>query len=133
VFAQPTIAATAVVLQPQRLPTPTNEERWQAQQLHREPFEPPRVYIAPQGTALFWFDPHTGQTLEIGTLLGEFTTTAGFIWRANNQPALLVPYQINGEYGLTAISEATVTRMRDAGYTERVEAFVLVSDSVQPK
>jgi hypothetical protein len=120
-------------VQPQRLPTPTNEQRWQAQQLYRQPFEPPRVYSAQQGTALFWFDPRTGQTLEIGTLLGEFTTTAAFIWRASNQPALLVPYQINGEYGLTAISDATVTRMHDAGYTERVEAFVLVSDSVQPK
>jgi hypothetical protein len=88
---------------------------------------------ASRGTALRWYDPRTEQALEIGTLLGTFTATALFTWREGNQPALLVPYRINSDYGLTAISDALVRRMNDAGYPERVEAFVLLSNSVQPK
>jgi len=120
-------------VQPRPVPTPTNEQRWQAQQINRQPLDPPRPYVAARGTALFWYDPRTGQTLEIGTLLGEFTATATFKRRGDGQPALLVPYQINNQYGLTAISDAIVQRMHDAGYPEHVEAFVLISEAVQPK
>jgi hypothetical protein len=123
---------TVVVVQPRPLPTPTNAQRWQSQQLDRQPFEPERTYVTSQGTALFWFDPRTGQTLEIGTLLGPFTATATFTWRAGGQPALLVPYTINQSFGLTAISDALIARMHDAGYPDQVEAFVLVSDAIQP-
>jgi hypothetical protein len=120
-------------VQPRPVPTPTNEQRWQAQQVNRQPLDPARQYIASRGTALFWYDPRTGQTLEIGTLLGEFTATAAFTWRGGGKPALLVPYQINNQYGLTAISDAIVQRMHDAGYPEHVEAFVLMSEAIQPK
>lgn len=120
-------------MQPRPVPTPTNQQRWLAQQLNRQSFDPPRSYVAPSGTALFWFDPRTGQTLEIGTLLGEFTAIAEFTLRGGGQQALLVPYQINSAYGLTAISDALVQRMHEAGYPDQVEAFVLLSEAVQPK
>jgi hypothetical protein len=127
------LPTTLVIVQPRPVPTPTNAQRWQAQQLNRQPFEVSRAYVAPRGTALFWYDPRTGQTLEIGTVLGEFTATAAFTLRAGGQQALLVPYLINNAYGLTAISDALVQRMHDAVYPEQVEAFVLLSEAVQPK
>src|SRR5262245_17719871 len=62
----PSIPPTSpVIVQPRPVPTPTNQQRWLAQQLNRQSFDPPRSYVAPSGTALFWFDPRTGQTLEI--------------------------------------------------------------------
>jgi hypothetical protein len=82
---------------------------------------------------LFWLDPRTDQALEIGTLLGEFVATAQFTLRGSGQPALEVPYTINKDYGLTAISEALIQRMREAGYTERVEAYVMLSEAVKAK
>jgi hypothetical protein len=119
-----------VIVQPQVPPTETNQQRWRAQQRDRQAFEPPRRYLARQGTALLWFDPRTNQSLEIGTLLGEFRATAQFTLRASEQPALEVPYTINADYGLTAISDALIQRMHDAGYAERVEAYVLLSEAI---
>jgi len=126
--AAPTVPV--LIIQPQAPPTETNQERWRAQQLDRQEFEPPRRYLARQGTTLLWFDPRTNQSLEIGTLLGEFTATAQFRLRASEQPALEVPYTINADYGLTAISDALIQRMHDAGYAERVEAYVLLSEAI---
>jgi hypothetical protein len=124
---------SSVVIRPQIPPTQTSEQRWRDQQANRQPYEPPRQYVAQPGTTLFWFDPRTGQSLEIGTLLGEFTATAEFELRGSNQPALEVPYQINKDYGLTAISDALIRRMNDANYAERVEAYVVLSEAVKPK
>jgi len=124
---------SSVIIQPQSRPTPTSPERWRAQQLDRRDFSPARRYLAPQGATLFWFDPRTSQPLAIGTLLGEFPATAQFTLRESGKPALAVPYTINRDYGLTAISEALIQRMRDAGYTEHVEAYIVLSEAVKPK
>jgi hypothetical protein len=82
---------------------------------------------------LLWYDPRTGQSLEIGTLLGEFQASAQFTLRGSDQPAIEVPYRINNDFGLTAISDAIVQRMNEAGYGERVDAYVLLSEAVQPR
>jgi hypothetical protein len=37
------------------------------------------------------------------------------------------------DFGLTAISDAVRERMRNAGYTQSVEAYVFQADDVQPK
>jgi len=123
----------SVVIQPQAPPTQTSRDRWRAQQIDRQPFEPPRQYITQQGAQLLWLDPRTDQALEIGTLLGEFSATAQFTLRGGGQSALEVPYTINKDYGLTAISDALIQRMREAGYTERVEAYVMLSEAVKAK
>jgi hypothetical protein len=125
--------ASPVVIQPQIPPTPTNEQQWRAQQVNRSPFDPPREYITQSGAPLLWFDPRTGQSLEIGTLLGVFTAEAAFELRGSKQAAIEVPYRINKDYGLTAISDALIARMNTAGYTERVEAYVVLSEAVTPK
>jgi len=82
---------------------------------------------------LLWYDPRTGQSLEIGTLLGEFQASAAFTLRGSAQPAIEVRYRINSDFGLTAISDAIVQRMHEAGYTEQVDAYILLSDAVQPR
>src|SRR5690606_34697437 len=76
---------TVVSIQPQIRPTPTNEERWSNEQLDRQPFGEDRLYRASEASTLFWFDPRTSQVVPIGTLLGSFTATATFTWRANGE------------------------------------------------
>ena len=117
---------------PQTIEPQTSEQRWRAQQIQREEFEQPQNYVATAPVSLMWFDPLTGQNLEIGRLLGEFTVQAQFLYRSDEIPALEVPYTINQNFGLTAISPAVVERMASAGYTETVEAYVLQSDVIQP-
>jgi hypothetical protein len=111
----------------------TNEQRWRAQQLDREVFDPRRIYVATDPVQLMWFDPLTGQSLEVGTVLGEFTTQAQFVFRPRNVSALEVPYRINQDFGLTAISPAVKQRMTNAGYTESVETYIIQTERVQPK
>ena len=125
----PPVVTTIV---PQTVEPQTSEQRWRAQQVQREAFEQPQNYIATAPVSLMWFDPLTGQSLEIGRLLGEFTAQAQFLYRPNEVPALEVSYMINQNFGLTAISPAVVERMASAGYTETVEAYVLQSDLIQP-
>lgn len=81
---------------------------------------------------MYWYDPLSGQSLTIGTILGPFTAQAqfGFIPQGD-QPALEVPYRINNDFGLTAISPAVRDRMNAAGYTESVEAYILVNEAVK--
>jgi hypothetical protein len=122
-----------VIVVPHTATPQSQEQRWRAQQLQRQVFEPPRVYVAQRPVPLFWFDPATGQKLEIGTLIGEFPAQAEFQLRDGNRPAFEVPYQINVSYGLTAISEVLRERMQAAGYTESVEAYVLQGDDIRPK
>jgi hypothetical protein len=134
---QPTPSATpnptsAVIITPQ-LPSQTNEQRWRAQEQDRQVFDPPRLYTTQSPVTLQWYDPVTGQVLAIGTLFGTFPVQAQFVLRDGNRPALEVPYRINGDFGLTAISDAVVQRMHAAGYTESVEAFVLQDEAIQPK
>jgi len=122
-----------VIVVPQTAVPLSNEQRWRAQQLERQVFDPPLVYVARGQVSLLWYDPPTGQSLEIGTIQGEFPVQAQFRLRESNQPALEVPYRINGDFGLTAISEAVRQRMVAAGATESVEAYVVQTDVVQPK
>lgn len=124
---------TAVIIPLTAVPQ-TNEQRWRAQQKDRQVFESRRVYTATEPTPLFWYDPLTGQSLTIGTLLGDFTAQAQFEFiPRGNQAALEVPYRINSDFGLTAISPAVRDRMIASNYTESVEAYVFISDPIRLK
>ena len=90
-------------------------------------------YIARNPVTLWWYDPLTNQSVPIGTISGEFPVQAEFILRGAQQAALEVPYRINADFGLTAISEAVWERMKAAGYSQSVEAYVLRTDDTQPK
>lgn len=116
-----------------RLPAMTNEERWRAQQENRTVFPQPRIYVARQPTQLWWYDPSSGQSLPVGTLLGPFTAQAEFTFRPLNAPALEVPYRINGDFGLTSIAPSVQQRMAAAGYTEFAETYMVLSDAVVPQ
>lgn len=124
-------ARTSVVVVPSTPTVQTNEQRWRAQQIEREPFTEPRIYLARRPTPLLWYDPLTGQSLVVGTLLGPFTAQASFTYRPAGAPALEVPYRINGDFGLTSISPVVQERMANAGYTDTVEAYVLLHDGIE--
>lgn len=111
----------------------TSEQRWRAQQIDRVVFEGQRIYTASQPVSLLWYDPATGQSLEIGSLIGDFPAQAQFTFRGTGQPALEVPYRINTDFGLTAISAAVRERMRAAGYTESVEAYIAQTEAISAK
>jgi hypothetical protein len=111
----------------------SNQQRWRDQQRSRQVLEPPQVYTAKSPVTLWWYDPLTGQSVAIGTLVGEFPVQALFTFWSEQRPALEVPYRINVDFGLTAISDAVRERMRNAGYTQSVEAYVFQADDVQPK
>ncbi|HEU5103973.1 MAG TPA: hypothetical protein VFU22_33385 [Roseiflexaceae bacterium] len=111
----------------------TNEQRWRARQEDRKVNEPPRIYVARGPVILWWYDPLASQSVQIGTISGEFPVQAEFILRGDQVPALEVAYVINHDFGLTAISEAVRERMRVAGYSQSVEAYVLRTDDIQPK
>jgi hypothetical protein len=123
----------AVIVIPQTAVPLTSEQIWRAQELDRQIFDPKRLYIANDNVALMWYDPLSGQSLTIGTIRGEFPVQAQFILRSNRRPALEVPYRINNDFGLTAISEAARARMKAAGYAESVEAYVEQSEAVVRK
>jgi len=129
----PPTAIPAVVVIPQTAVPLNNEQRWRAQQLDRRIFDQQRLYIANNNVALLWYDPTTGQSLEIGTIRGEFPAQAQFVLRSDQRPALEVPYRINQDFGLTAISEAVRARMRAAGYTDSVEAYIEQTEAIIPK
>lgn len=126
-------ATPAVIVIPRTAVPLDNQQRWRAQQLDRRVFEGQIIYIANDNVPLLWYDPLTGQSLEIGTLRGEFPAQAQFVERSNQRPALEVPYRINQDFGLTAISEAIRERMRAAGYSESVEAYVELTEAVTQK
>jgi hypothetical protein len=127
------IPTPSVVIRPPTPPQQTSEQIWRDQQIDWRPFDPPQAYIARPSTTLLWYDPRTRQALEIGTLIGEFQASGEFTLRGSDRQALEVPYRINNDFGLTAISDAIVQRMNEAGYTEQVEAYVFLSETVQPK
>ncbi len=111
----------------------TNQERWRAQQKDRKVNDPAQIYIAKSSITLWWYDPLTSQSVPIGTISGEFPAQAEFTLRSVQQAALEVPYRINSDFGLTAISEAVRERMKAAGYSQSVEAYVLRTDDIQAK
>lgn len=126
-------SGTAIVIAPRTPSAQDNQDRWRAQQIDRQVLETAQIYVAKQPAQLLWYDPLTGQVLSIGTLLGDFVVQARFVTRSTNEPALEVPYVINRDYGLTSISDAVRERMRAAGYTESVEAYVIESEGIVPK
>lgn len=126
------LVVPSVVVVPQTAVPLSNEQRWRGQQIDRVAFSTPRSYRANQSVPLLWFDPANGQSVEIGRLIGTFTAQAEFSLGAERRPALEVPYRINGDFGLTAISDAIRDRMRAAGYTESVEAYVVQSTAIAP-
>jgi hypothetical protein len=130
------LAATpkpAVMVVPITREPETNEQRWRAQQKDRQVNDPPHIYVAPNSATLWWYDPLINQSVPIGTISGEFPVQAEFILRGAQQPALEVPYRINNDFGLTAISEAVRERMQAAGYSQSVEAYVLRTADIHPK
>jgi len=127
-----TLAPAVIVVPLTQLPE-TNQEHWRAQQQDRMVNDPPRVYIAKNSVTLWWFDPLTSQAVPIGTISGEFPAQAEFTLRSAQQAALEVPYVINVDFGLTAISEAVRERMKAAGYAQSVEAYVLRTTDIQPR
>jgi hypothetical protein len=127
-----TLTPAVIVVPLTRLPE-TNEQRWRAQQQDRKVNDPARIYIAPNPVTLWWYDPLTSQSVTIGTISGEFPAQAEFTLHGTQQEALEVPYRINGDFGLTAISEAVRERMSAAGYSQSVEAYVLRTADIHPK
>jgi len=123
----------AVIVVPLTQPPGTNEQRWRAQEQDRKVHDPPRIYVAPSTVTLWWYDPLISQSVPIGTIGGEFPVQAEFTLRGAQQAALEVPYRINNDFGLTAISEAVRERMKAAGYTQSVEAYVLRTADIHPK
>ncbi|MEO7909822.1 MAG: hypothetical protein ABIV47_09250 [Roseiflexaceae bacterium] len=138
VEATPAVSTTAtltpavIVIPLTRMPE-TNMERWRAQEQDRKVNTPPLIYIAKNPVMLWWYDPLTSQSVQIGTISGEFPAQAEFTLRSPQQAAFEVAYVINTDFGLTAISEAVRERMKAAGYTQSVEAYVLRTADIQPK
>ena len=122
--------AISVIITPQLRATPTGDERWAAFVRDRVAFDVPQRMTTLAPSPLLWLDPRNGQVLEIGMLNGSFAATARMVLTSDTHEAYEVEYTINQDYGLTAISDAIVMRMRDAGYTASVRAFVVASDTV---
>jgi len=120
----------SIIITPQLRATPTGDERWAAFVRDRVAFEAPQRMMTLAPSPLLWLDPRNGQVLEIGMLNGSFAATARMVLTSDMHEAYEVEYTINQDYGLTAISDAIVMRMRDAGYTASVRAFVVASDDV---
>lgn len=122
--------AISVIITPQLRATPTGDERWAAFVGERVGFDAPQRMVTLAPSQLLWLDPRNGQVLEIGLLNGGFAATAQIVLTSDKRVAYEVEYTINQDYGLTAISDAIVMRMRDAGYTASVRAFVMAGDTV---
>lgn len=123
----PTVGVTIV---PPTLPALSNEERWRAEQAEREIFATPRRFIT-SGSQLWWYDPVYQQHVRLGNFTGPFVAQAQFqLVKEGGASALEVPYEINQSYGLTALSPALVERMRNAGYEQWVETYVVLSPAV---
>ena len=122
--------AISVIITPQLRATPTGDERWAAFVRDRVAFDVPQRMTTLAPSPLLWLDPRNGQVLEIGMLNGSFAATARMVLTSDTHEAYEVEYTINQDYGLTAISDAIVMRMRDAGYTASVRAFVVASDTI---
>jgi hypothetical protein len=126
----PTPEVTIVPIRPN---TQTAEDRWRAQQINRTIFPAVQIYQAQSQTSLYWYDPNTGQVLELGTIRGNFPAQARFVFRPTGQPALEIPYRINTDFGLTSVSEAILQRIQAAGFRDSVESFVYLSDAIVPQ
>lgn len=121
-----------ITIVPPMLLSFTPEQRWRMQQSDRTVFETPQTYIARSQSKLWWYDPINQQHVLLGTFSGRFVAQASFYLPVkDNSEALEVPYEVNQQYGLTALSPALVERMRAAGYTTWVETYVFVSSEIE--
>lgn len=128
----PSLTPTASVAIKPKTATPlNNEQRWRMQQDNREVLTPPRLYTIQGEAALLWYDPLTSQTLALGFVRGSVPAQALFVFRPDQATAIEVPYRINVDFGLTSVSDVVVERMRQAGYTESVESFIILTDKIQ--
>lgn len=117
---------------PLSLPTPeplTNEARWRAQQIDRQPFSRPLVFRT-TGSELWWYDPLHQQHVILGRITGDFLGQASFTLRGQGMQAIEVPYQVGVSYGLTALSPALVERIRAAGFHDWIETYVFQSNAI---
>ncbi len=117
------------------LPTPpqmSNEQRWRAQQINRNVFDLTRSYTT-ASSELWWYDPVNQQHVILGTFTGDFLAQAQFTLRGQGIEALEVPYQVNVNYGLTALSPALVARINAAGAKDWVETYVFITPNVVPR
>ncbi|NNJ09366.1 hypothetical protein EKD04_003390 [Chloroflexales bacterium ZM16-3] len=128
---QPTPTLEATLVLPTQPPL-TNEQRWRAQEINRNVFDPQRVYTT-ASSELWWYDPINQQHVIIGTFTGDFLAQARFTLRSQGIDALEVPYQVNKSYGLTALSPAIVARIAAAGGGDWIETYVFVTPSVAPQ
>jgi hypothetical protein len=127
----PTVAPLPTIVPPQ-LGQQTNEERWRAQQLNRTVFDPRRTFST-TGSDLLWYDPVNQQAVVLGSFAGTFEAQASFGFRGQNgAEALEIAYPVNQRY-ITGISPALVERIRNAGYNEWIETFVLISPAVSAR
>ncbi|MFV9503155.1 MAG: hypothetical protein AB4911_01175 [Oscillochloridaceae bacterium umkhey_bin13] len=120
---------------PLSLPTPeplTNEARWRAQQIDRQPFASPLVFRT-TGSELWWYDPLQQQHVILGRIAGDFLGQASFTLRGQGIQALEVPYQVGVGYGLTALSPALNERIRAAGFGDWIETYVFQNEAVTPR
>ncbi len=125
---------TAAVIVIPRSATPiSNEQRWRIQQRDREVLSPVQIYTIQGQAALLWYDPLASQVIEIGLVHGSVPVQARFNYLPYQAAAIEIPYRINVDFGLTSISDAAVERMRQAGYTESVESFIIITDSIRPQ
>ena len=113
-------------------PPPSNEERWRAQQIDRQPFPAPQAYTT-TGSELWWYDPVNQQSVILGRITGDFAAQAAFTLRGQGVPALEVPYHVNIGYRLTALSPALLDRIKSAGYGEWIETYVFATPSISPR
>lgn len=97
-----------------------------------QPFAPEQRFTVAAPTALRWYDPTTGQTVDIGFFSGEVSAQGAFRYRPTGEQALQVRYTINRDFGLTSISGALRDRFQTAGYPEQIDAFIVRSDAVMP-
>ncbi len=138
--ATPTVSAPPLPSSAEPLPTlalhapppPSNEERWRAQQIDRQPFPAPQAYTT-TGSELWWYDPVNQQHVILGHITGAFAAQAAFTLRGQGVPALEVPYHVNISYRLTALSPALLDRIKLAGYSEWIETYVFATPSISPR
>ena len=112
---------------------PTGQAAWQALKQDFEPFEPSRVYLLPSAQMLWWYDPVTAQFVPLGWINTPVEASGQFRVRWQGAEAFLIPYNINGSYGLQ-LDSSIIERIRRAGYTEdTIETFLYRAPDIVPQ
>jgi hypothetical protein len=111
---------------------PSATDRWRYVQVNRAPLESVQTYTTPSKQLLWWYDPLFGQPVKLGEIQGDFPVQATFRFRGQEVEALEIPYQVNQSFGLT-LPSAIVERIRRAGGSEWIEAFVYKTDDIRPR